>query len=168
MDQHVIALFYRPALAARAMAELVRHGVEMGEISLFSTQAGAAECRRALDRELAAGAGGDIVIASAQAQCGATVSAGLCAAPIVAAGPLLVVSMAAYEFGSMAGSLVTALIKVGVSRPIAAHLEGEICDFGAVLVGVSVLRHDEARIDAILRSAGGEHAQATASSAFAL
>jgi hypothetical protein len=168
MDQHVIALFYQPQLAARAVKSLVEAGVELGEISLFATETGASECRRSLSRDVAEGAVNGGATGGALALGGTLLATGAGGAAIVAAGPLLLLAMTAFGFGTTVGAIVAALTKVGVPEAIATHFDLEVRESGAVLLGVSTLRHGEGPIAGHLRRNGGASVMTTASPIFAL
>lgn len=168
MDQHVIALYYQPEKAAEALQALVAAGVGADEISLFSSEAGAAACRRSLGGELASGAVKGGAVGSALALGGTIMATGSGGISIVAAGPLLVIAMAAFGFGATVGGIVAALTKLGVPQPIASFFDLEVCESGAVFLGVSVQRHDAGRIAGLLRRTGGASVMATQSPIFAL
>jgi hypothetical protein len=162
MDQHVVALFYEPRDAAHALEALVAAGIEPGEISLFATETGAEDCRDELDGDFKARASNGRANGGALALGGTRIAAGTGGGAVVAAGPLLMVAMAAYGFGSTIGGIVAALTRVGLPEPIATHLDTEVCDSGAALVGVATLRHDDGRIGALLRRHGATSVMATA------
>lgn len=168
MDQHVIALFYQPDEAARAVRTLAAAGVGLGEISLFSNESGAAECRRSLDGDSEPGTAEGGTAGDTLALRGTLVATGAGRTAIVAAGPLLLVAMAGFGFGATIGGIVVALTKVGLPQPIANHFDLEVRDSEAMLIGVSTLRHDDGRIAGLLRRSGGANVMATASPVFAL
>ena len=160
MDQHVIALFYDPREAAQALEALVGEGVEPGEISLFSTENGIDDCRQSLTRDFKAGAARGGIVGGTLALGGTAIAVGA-GGSIVALGPLLLVAMAAFGFGATIGGIVAALTRIGLPEPIAAYFDEEVCEAGAVLIGVSTLRHEDGRIGAVLRRCGGTSVMAT-------
>lgn len=167
MDRHVIALFYDPADAARALESLVELGVAHGEISLFADEAGAAECRRAMGPDLLTGAAQGGVAGGTLALGGTIIAAGAGGSVILALGPLLLAAIASFGIGATIGGVVAALSRVGVPGPIAVYYDEEVCHSGALLLGVATLRHDAPSIGALLRRQGGANVMETLSPVFA-
>jgi len=167
MDRHVIALFYDPADAARALESLVEQGVTHGEISLFSNEAGAADCRRSMGPDFLTGAAQGGVAGSTLALGGTIIAAGAGGSAILALGPLLLAAIASFGVGATIGGVVAALSRVGVPGPIAVYYDEEVCQSGALLLGAATLRHDAPRLGALLRRHGGANVMETQSPVFA-
>ncbi len=167
MDRHVVALFYDPVDAARALEALVKQGVDYGEISLFSNEAGASDCRRSMGRDFLSGAAQGGVAGGTLALGGTMIATGAGGAAILGLGPLLLAAMAAFGAGATIGGIVAALARSGVPGPIAVHFDDEVCESGAILLGVDTVRHDAPRIGALLRRHGGANVMETLSPVFA-
>lgn len=168
MDQHVIALFYQPEQAARALESVVGAGVQPDEISLFWTESGASEYRQSTRRDFIDGLHAAGTTGADLALGGTTRATNAGGAEIVAVGPLLLVATAAFRFGATIGGIVAALSRAGVPTPIAACFAEEVREADAVLIGVHILRHEDGPIATLLRRCGGASVMATASPIFVL
>lgn len=166
MDQHVIALYYGARDTALALEALLDAGVEFGEVSLLSAASGIEDCRRSLSREIGPDAARASMADTIMTAGGTAIAFGAGGTAIVVLGPLLQVAVAGYGFGGTTGGIVGALTKTGLPQPIADYFNDEVCASGAVLVGVSTLRHDDARIAAVLRRSGGASVMATTTTVY--
>jgi len=149
MHRHVIGLFYEPKHTAEAVEALVEAGVGRGAISLLATQERASHFELAEITKDSEGAAAGGVLGGPTGLGATLIMTGAATGGVLAIGPLLV-ALASLGLGTSIGGIVGALVGIGLPEHEARFYEREVVDGGAALVGVSTLRHDDARIALIL------------------
>lgn len=149
MHRHVIGLFYEPEHAAEAVEALVEAGVGRGEISMLAAQERASHFELVETTKVSEGTAAGGVLGGTIGLGATLIATGAVSGGVLAIGPLLV-ALAGLGFGASLGGVVGALVGIGLPEHEARFYEREVVDRGAALVGVSTLRHDDARIAHIL------------------